>query len=280
MAETLTIDPTPPAEIVGESEGVQLTAEEQDSLNVGEKLQEEEGKLLAGKYKNAEELERAYGELQRKLGEKDNQDSETVDEAEVSETDEVPEEKKEATDFTEGAQTIMSASDEYYQNDGKLSEETLNKFSSMSSKDLVQAYMEVQKSGAMDQPEGPSEADLSDQAINEVKNYAGGEDSYSNLVNWAGQNLDQQSIEAFDSIVGTGSVEAIKIAVSGLKAQYENANGYEGKMYSGKPPQETKDAFRSQAELVAAMSDPRYDQDPAYRQDVIQKLERSNNLEF
>jgi hypothetical protein len=279
MAETLTIDPTPPAEIVGESEGVQLTAEEQDSLNVGEKIQQEEGKLLAGKYKNAEELEKAYGELQRKLGEKDNKDSETVDETEVSETDEVPEEKKEATDFTQGAQTIMSASDEYYQNDGKLSEETLNKFSSMSSKELVQAYMEVQKSGVMDQQQ-VDDADLSDQAINEVKNYAGGEDSYANLVNWAGQNLDQQSIEAFDSIVGTGSVEAIKIAVSGLKAQYENANGYEGKMYSGKPPQETKDAFRSQAELVAAMSDPRYDNDPAYRQDIIQKLERSNNLEF
>ena len=67
MAETLTVDPNPPAEIVGESEGVQLTAEEQDSLNVGSKLQEEQGKLLAGKYKNAEELERAYGELQKKI---------------------------------------------------------------------------------------------------------------------------------------------------------------------------------------------------------------------
>jgi len=280
MAETLTVDPTPPAEIVGESEGVQLTAEEQDSLNVGSKLQEEQGKLLAGKYKNAEELERAYGELQRKLGEKDNEDSETVDEAEVSETDEVSEEKEEATDFTEGAQTIMSASDEYYSNDGKLSEETLNKFTQMSSKDLVEAYMEVQKSGALDKTEGPSEADLSTQAINEVKNYAGGEQAYDTLVQWAGQNLDQNSINAFDSIVGTGSIDAIKIAVNGLKAQYESANGYEGKMYTGKAPQDTKDVFRSQAELVEAMSDRRYERDPAYRQDVISKLERSDNLAF
>ena len=38
----------------------------------------------------------------------------------------------------------------------------------------------------------------------------------------------------------------------------------------------TTEAFRSQAELVAAMSDPRYEKDPAYRQDLYDKLERSD----
>ena len=277
MAETLTVNTdtsTETAEVVEN-----LTPEEQDSLKLGEEIAGQQEKLLAGKYKNAEELERAYGELQRKLGEQGSEDNEPVDKAEIPETEEVSEEEKETTDFTPNAQTIMSASDEYYSNDGKLSEETLDKFTQMSSKDLVQAYMEVQKSGVMDQG-GPSEADLSDQAINEVKNYAGGEQAYNNLVQWAGQNLDQQSIEAFDSIVGTGSIDAIKIAVSGLKAQYQDANGYEGKMYTGKAPVEKSDIFRSQAELVKAMSDRRYDRDPAYRQDVIEKLERSDNLAF
>ena len=46
-------------------------------------------------------------------------------------------------------------------------------------------------------------------------------------------------------------------------------------MLSGKAAQ-SRDAFRSQAEVVAAMNDPRYDQDPAYRQDIYDKLERSN----
>ena len=64
MAETLTIDPTPPAEIAGEAEGVQLTAEEQDSLQVGEQIQGQQEQLLAGKYENAQELEKAYVELQ------------------------------------------------------------------------------------------------------------------------------------------------------------------------------------------------------------------------
>jgi hypothetical protein len=51
-------------------------------------------------------------------------------------------------------------------------------------------------------------------------------------------------------------------------------------MITGKAPTATKDAFRSQAELVKAMSDKRYDNDPAYRQDIIEKLERSDNLQF
>ena len=64
-----------------------------------------------------------------------------------------------------------------------------------------------------------------------------------------------------------------------MKSQYEAANGYEGKMYTGKAPKANTDVFRSQAELVAAMSDKRYDRDPAYRQDIIEKLDRSN-LDF
>ena len=40
MAETLTVDPTPEAEVAGEVDGVQLSAEEQDSLQVGTEIQE------------------------------------------------------------------------------------------------------------------------------------------------------------------------------------------------------------------------------------------------
>ena len=71
-------------------------------------------------------------------------------------------------------------------------------------------------------------------------------------------------------------MEAITIAVAGLKSQYEEVNGYEGRMLSGKGAPQQVDAFRSQAEVVQAMADPRYDNDPAYRNDVFEKLSRSN----
>ena len=50
-------------------------------------------------------------------------------------------------------------------------------------------------------------------------------------------------------------------------------------MLQGKAADNRGDVFRSQAQLVQAMADPRYDNDPAYRQDVIAKLDRSD-LQF
>tara|TARA_Y100000992_G_scaffold213194_1_gene146822 strand:+ start:558 stop:1361 length:804 start_codon:yes stop_codon:yes gene_type:complete len=263
--QTYTVDNSPQTETMSDN----LTADEQDSLAVGEKLVAEQEGLLAGKYKDAAELEKAYVELQKKLG--------TNDETEDVEQTSATENETAETSLSDGANLITSANDEYYANDGKLSEETLDKFSSMSSKDLVAAYLEVQNTDAF-KNQGEV-ADLSDAEINQVKNYAGGEAQYDNLIQWADGALDDNSKEAFDSIINTGSVDAIKIAVNGLKAQYEAANGYEGKMYTGKAPKGNTDVFRSQAELVAAMSDKRYDRDPAYRQDIIEKLDRSD-LEF
>ena len=276
MAETLTVDPTPVAEIAGEVEGVQLTAEEQDSLQVGEGIQEQQEQLLAGKYKDAESLEKAYIELQKKLGQ---DGKEETPEAEAEQEEVLPEtSEEESKELSPAAQLITSASDEFYSNEGKLSQETIYKISSMSSQDLVQAYMDVQ--GNLPQNTQTEAADISDAVVNEVKNYAGGEKAYQDMVDWASKNLESNSVEAFDSIINTGSVDAIKLAVNGLKAQYQNAVGYEGNMVTGKAPTSTKDVFRSQAELVAAMSDKRYENDPAYRQDIIAKLDRSDDLAF
>ena len=92
-------------------------------------------------------------------------------------------------------------------------------------------------------------------------------------------NIDPAQIAAFDDIIANGTADSVQFAVTALKNQYDNANGYEGKMLTGKTAPERGDVFRSQAELVAAMSDRRYDNDPAYRQDVIEKLDRSD-LDF
>ena len=244
-----------------------LTPEEQDSLQVGEQLTEQQDQLLAGKYKDAQELEKAYMELQTKLGEK-----------EKGETEVAEKEPEDKPTLSEGATLITSASDEYYANGNKLSPETLQKFSSMSSQDLINAYMEVQQSPEYQQQQ-QAPAEISEAQVNQIKNAAGGEQAYANIINWAKSNVPAEQINAFDEVVNSGSVQAIILAVAGLKALFDNANGVEGRMVTGKPPTNSGDIFRSQQELVAAMNDPRYDRDPAYRQDVIEKLDRSN-LEF
>ena len=262
MAETLTYDPGTDTVTTEEN----LSSEEQDSLEVGEKLVAEQESLLAGKYKNAEELEKAYIELQQKLGSDDKGESEP----------EQTEESEEPPEISPQVQLITDASIEFNEK-GELGAETLEKFQEMSSKDLVSAYMEMQ-SLAADAPTQTTEEspDLTDAEVNSIKNSAGGEQEYSNLLNWAEQNLPRSTVDSFDALCDSGDVQSIQLAVSGLKAQYENANGYEGRMLSGKPPRSSGDVFNSQAQVVEAMSDPRYDKDPAYRQDIMNKLERSN----
>ena len=263
MAETLTVNDTP------QQEG--LTSEEQDSLQVGEKMVEEQGELLAGKYKNAEDLEKAYVELQKKLGEKED----GVSQEGREETEEVKDSEEPKAEKSPAVALLESANEEYFANDNKLSPETLEKFSEMSSQDLVQAYMEMQKNA----PPAQSEVDVTTQEINKIQNSVGGEAEYNKLVNWASENLKPHEVKAFDNLVGTGNAAAIQLGVDALKSKYDNANGYEGRMLSGKAADNTGDIFKSQAQLVQAMSDPRYDADPAYRQDVIAKLDRSD-LQF
>ena len=269
-----------------------LTAEEQDSLAVGEKLVEQQDQLLAGKYKDAQELEKAYMELQSKLGEQGKEETASAEELEKAyvelqaklgeqqkgETEVAEKAPEDKPTLSEGASLITSATDEYYANGNKLTPETLQKFSSMSSQDLINAYMEVQQMPEYQQQQQAS-VEISEAQVNQIKNAAGGEAAYSNIVNWAKANVPAEQINAFDEVVNSGSVQAINLAVAGLKAQYDAANGVEGKMYTGKAPTNSGDVFRSQAELVRAMSDQRYDTDPAYRQDVIEKLDRSD-LEF
>ena len=260
MAETLSYDNTPETEV--------LSSEEQDSLEVGEKLVAEQEGLLAGKYKNAEDLEAAYLSLQKKLGQEEEVDYEESDEGYEEEEGS----DEEVSENAPAVSLINDASEEYYANDGQLSEETISRFSEMSSQDLVNAYLEIQANN----PQAVQSVEMSEAQVNSVQNAAGGEANYNRIVEWAASNLPEAQIDAFDSVVDTGNPAAIGIAFQGLQSRYEEANGYEGRMLQGKPAGNSGQVFRSQAELVAAMGDPRYENDPAYRADVVQKLELSD----
>ena len=253
MTEKLTYDPTP-------ADAPEFTEDEQNSLEVAEKLGQEEAKQYAGKFNNAEDLEDAYLELQKKLGSND-------EDTEVDTLDETDEE------VSPGVSLITNASEEYYANEGKLSTETMEKFGEMSSQDLVNAYMEIQANNPNPQQEY---GDLTDAEMNSVYNSAGGEKAYDSMVNWAADNLAEKKLDAFNSIINQGDATAIQIAVAGLKSEYDNAEGYEGRMLTGKAAASSRDVFRSQAEVVQAMKDPRYARDEAYQQDIFDKLERSN----
>lgn len=120
---------------------------------------------------------------------------------------------------------------------------------------------------------------LGEQIGNQVKNSVGGNETYANMVEWAQANYTSEQIQAYDNAVNSGDTQLAMITANGLKADYQNATGVYGQEISGDVPSrmsEGLEVFRSNAEITAAMKDPRYENDPAYRQDVLDRLERSD----
>jgi hypothetical protein len=260
MAEILSYDPAGDPEVVGAIESDQA-----ESLAIGEEMINQANARLAGKYKDAQELEKAYIELEKKLGSRDGQEEETSE-------PEVEDQSEEGSEYSTQIDAISRAAEEFNSN-GVLSEETLAEFEQMSSKELIQAYFEYEQN--LPTFDGPESVDLAQSEINQIQNSVGGEAAYQQLVGWAAQNFTQSEIQAFDNVVDSGNVDAINLALAGLKARYTDAVGYEGQMIQGKAAAPA-DTFKSQAEVVRAMSDSRYDRDPAYRDEIMQKLARSD----
>jgi hypothetical protein len=263
--------------------------EEARLLELGEKLQNEEEAAeqrkydqaredaeselrYAGKFKSAEDLEKAYKELEKKLGQKDTEaQAETTDDQE--EPSEEPSEEEEDITSSEEAQAILKASEEYYSNDNKLSEETIKRLSELPSEKLVEAYLELQKNAPPVAAKPLSESDAQD-----IVKSVGGQDAYSETLAWAAENLTPAEVAAYDNVVNSGNKDAIFFAVQALNQRYKDAVGFEGKQVSGKAVRNSVKGFRSQAELARAISDPRYRNDPAYRMDIEERLSVSGDL--
>ena len=252
---TLTYDPAEPQE--GE-----FTPEEQENIKVGEALEEQQTELLAGKFKDAEDLEKGYIELQKKLGEPKEESSEPE---EPKAEEEEPEKKEE-----EPETAFLDKLWDEAVND-KYTDETIEQLNKMDPKDIAEMHLRYRAETEV-QP-------MSEEIVGKLKGVAGGDEDYSSMVGWAKENLQEGEIEMYDKVMEKGDPVACYFAVQALKYRYDDASGVEGKMLTGKAPSNKGDVFRSQAEVVRAMNDPKYDNDPAYRQDIYNKLERSK-LEF
>ena len=167
---------------------------------------------------------------------------------------------------------------------------------------LEQAYVELQKklgeprdevqstkdesesttSAEEEETSSESEADvetLSEAQAEQLMEMVGGDKAYKSMLDWAGDNFSKEEVEMYDGVMESGNPNAVFFAVQALQARYNDAVGSDGQLLTGRGAQNTDDSFKSQAELVAAMSDPRYDRDPAYRADLMRRLENSD-VEF
>ena len=252
---TLTYDPS-------ETQEGELTTEEQESLEVGEKLAEQQEQLLAGKFKSAEDLEQGYIELQKKLGTPKEEAEEEVTETKDEKVEEKPEEKEEEIDTAFLDTLWEEAQDEW-------KEDTLKKLNNMDAREIAQMHLKYRA-------DNQQQTELTEQNITDLKGVVGGEDQYQQMMQWATQNLQKNEIEMYDAVMDQGNPLAAYFAVQALSGRMKDSQGVDGKLLTGKAPKSDGDVFKSQAQVVKAMSDDRYEKDPAYRQAIYDKLERSN----
>ena len=248
---TLTYDPTEQAE--GE-----LSAEEQESLEVGEKLAEQQNEMLAGKFKTAEDLEQGYIELQKKLGDPKEEKAEP-------EQPEAKEEEKPTEVDTAFLDTLWDESQKEFTQD------TIDKLQSMKPEDVAQMYLEYRANAKPEESQS-----LSEQDITQLKGVVGGEQEYGQMMGWAKENLSEQEVNMYDQVMDKGDPLAAFFAVQALTYRFNDSRGVDGEMLQGKAAKTEADTFKSQAQVGKAMSDPQYEKDPAYRQAIYDKLERSN----
>ena len=228
----------------------------------------EDAGLIAGKFKSQDDLIKAYNELQSKLG----KDSPSEEEEPAEEQPEAVEETPES-EPNETLEYMTSLSEEF-EKTGDLSEEAIEKLSSMDTKDLVKSYLEYYTKTA----QASTQQALQEQQINDIKATVGGEQAYTDLIRWAGENLPQADIDSFNAVTNTNNPAAIRFAVESLSNRQRAQEGYEAPLVTGKAPSSKAKVFRSHAELSRAIADPRYQNDPAYRSDIEARLARSTDL--
>ena len=246
--------------------------------NPGEEATEEE-LLLAGKYKSVEELEKGYKELQAKLSQGKPEPDEATEEVEESEAEsELEPESRSAKEIygdlvgsrLEEAEIDFSDMNSRWQESGELNADDYSQLDQAGfNKEMVDAYL----AGLSYQ--AAKDSALTMQQVNEVKASVGGEAEYSAMIEWASKNLSKEEVEAFDSIVNTQPLSTVKLATAGIYSRYTGANGREPRLIGGRTPRSDGDVFESTAQVVEAMSDPKYHKDLAYRKKVEAKLSRS-----
>ena len=280
MADTITYDPSDDPQALAEAE-----ARDGENLAQGEKMVNEQAELLAGKYKNAEDLEAAYLELQKKMGEGS---SDEVPEDVNKESIQKPYEEDGSVNYDTveeiyGEQITGVLEDanldpfkmaaHFVQNNGTLTDDMKSQLVNAGfPSETVEAYLQGQ---AVQQGFVAPSQNLNDTDVREIQDIAGGPNQYNDLTKWAETNLSPDDVNAFDEVMNTGNKAAVKFAVKALNAQYEDAVGREPNLVTGKTSMRG-DKYRSMAEVVRDMESPEYEANDAYRLDVMQKLERSN----
>lgn len=258
------------------TESINTAEEQQESqehaqamIEKGEQLEQlnnpdapERPDWLPEKFKSPEQMAEAYANLESKLG--GQQQEEQVEPVEQEATEDVAQvEASDVKEAVDNAGVDFDSLQNEYNEQGGLTQESLAKLEEAGfSNDLVNSWIAGQEALANNYQES-------------IYDSVGGQEAYSQMISWAADNLSPQETAAYDRAVESGDLDMVKLAVSGLRNQYQAAEGADPSLIDGQSTTSTGGNFGSWSEVTAAMKDSRYESDPAYRQQVVSKLGRS-----
>lgn len=237
---------TPPANITGDGNRVTVDP----NKPAGDQQSDE--KLILGKFKDQAALESAYTEAQKKITELS-----TKPEAKPTPT---AEQAREAV--VKAGLDLTAIQKEYTDNQGKLSEATLKTLEEKGiTRDTVTTYINGLQAQAS-------------QMRSEFAKIAGSDDHLKSVYEWAATNMSPEDVQAYNAVVEGGNISAAKLALQAIVSQYKAAVGTDPNLVNGEhiPGNSGVQAFASTAEVITAMSDPRYQTDSAYRAKVEARM--------
>ena len=248
-------------------DSVEIKTEETTSEKpVEEKQSTQSVQGLPEKFKSVEDLAKSYSELEKKLGEQTPKE-ETVDPVSATKLkEEAPKQENSleiAEDAVENAGLNFDTLAQEYAEKGQLGDES---YKALEQSGIPKAYVDQCIAG---------QKAIGEQQTNNVKTMVGGEDAYNEMASWASKNMSEGEKKAYNAAVNSADMDTVKLAVDGLRAKYQAANGTEPSLMQGKATPVAEQGFESWAEVTAAMADPRYSKDPAYQEAVKQKLANS-----
>lgn len=218
---------------------------------------EENPEWLPKKFKTPEELAKAYTQLEKERGKESQPDNK-----------EQQQQQQQEEPKTEGnlSNVIQDASDAFYK-DGELSEDNIKALEENGiPREFVDAYVKGQQA-------------TMDAEVESIRSSVGGQENYDAMVDWASENLSADEIDTFDDLVSSSSAEATKMAVKGLYARYMGESGQSSvNIAKGGTSKAAVQPFNSNAQVVEAMNDRRYQNDPAYRAEVERRISVSPNI--
>lgn len=244
-----------------ESESITL---EQEASAIQDNETQTEGRpeWLPDKFKSPEDLANAYNSLEGKLGTTNNSE-------ESSQEDLPPTESSGSQDENAQNSAIISASEEFTTN-GQLSADTYDALAQNGMpRQLVDSYIAGQEA-------------LISAGETELLSQVGGREAYDRMSEWAAEGLTDVQLNAYNQALETGTDEQASLAIDWLSTKYQQANGSQASLIQGTTKGSGVSAFQSRAQVLSAMAErdssgrKRYEQDPAYRSEVEQRLSISN----